>query len=405
MQPPSDPTTAAAIIDDEDLEEEEDDDDEEEDLESDDEIDEDDQSHRLPDAAIAAIPISTAEIQSESPPPDQKRQRIDILTTTPTTAVAVAVHQPSSISIIPTPESVQKPSAAFDDSRRLFQRLWTDEDEIGLLQGFLDYTSQRGGFKNSAYHHDTAPFYDQIKSKLQLDFNKNQLVEKLRRLKKKYRNVMSRINSGKDFSFKTPHDQATFEISKKIWCGIDGGALMDDEDQGNGNPNLQLQISHNSGEVNGKASASSSRKRSRSRPPAPTPLPPLAAAVPVVAEENVSAPPISLNYQANSSLPTVIEETVRSCLGPLFKELMLSVVNGAGNSRGFRGMDFNLTPLNFGGNSSHNFLSGTGDNKEMMDEKWRKQQILELEVYAKRVELVQDQIKLALEELRSPGNQ
>ncbi|KAL5722197.1 hypothetical protein ACHQM5_005745 [Ranunculus cassubicifolius] len=190
MQPPSDPTTTAAIIDDEDLEEEEDDDDEE-DLESDDEIDEDDQSQRLPDAAIAAIPISTAttaaEIQSEFPPPDQKRQRIDILTTTPTTALAVAVHQPSSISIIPTPESVQKPSAAFDDSRRLFQRLWTDEDEIGLLQGFLDYTSQRGGFKNSAYHHDTAPFYDQIKSKLQLDFNKNQLVEKLRRLKKKYR--------------------------------------------------------------------------------------------------------------------------------------------------------------------------------------------------------------------------
>ena len=40
---------------------------------------------------------------------------------------------------------------------------------------------------------------------------------------------------------------------------------------------------------------------------------------------------------------------------------------------------------------------------DTMDERWRKQQILELEVYSKRLALVQDQIKLALEELRSMG--
>ncbi|CAI0384207.1 unnamed protein product [Linum tenue] len=39
----------------------------------------------------------------------------------------------------------------------------------------------------------------------------------------------------------------------------------------------------------------------------------------------------------------------------------------------------------------------------MADEKWRKQQILELEVYSKRLELVQDQIRSQLEELRSVG--
>ncbi|PIA39675.1 hypothetical protein AQUCO_02600251v1 [Aquilegia coerulea] len=152
---------------------------------------------------------------------DHKRQRITMSTTTTTTTSTIPII-PTTVSVpISTPihEEEKKP-LAFDDSRRLFQRLWTDEDEIGLLQGFLEYTSQRGGFKNSAYHHDIAPFYDQIKSKLQLDFNKNQLVEKLRRLKKKFRNVMSRINSGKDFNFKTPHDQATFEISRKIWSGI-----------------------------------------------------------------------------------------------------------------------------------------------------------------------------------------
>ncbi|KAF8396976.1 hypothetical protein HHK36_018614 [Tetracentron sinense] len=132
--------------------------------------------------------------------------------------------------------SEEKKPSAFDESRRLFQRLWTDEDEIGLLQGFLDFTTQRGT-QNSSHHHDTGPFYDQIKTRLQLDFNKNQLVEKLRRLKKKFRNVVSRISSGKDFSFKSPHDQATFEISRKIWSNISGGGGAEEsrleEDEGN----------------------------------------------------------------------------------------------------------------------------------------------------------------------------
>ncbi|KAF5181237.1 hypothetical protein FRX31_029178 [Thalictrum thalictroides] len=80
---------------------------------------------------------------------------------------------------------------------------------------------------------------------------------------------------------------------------------------------------------------------------------------------------------------------------------MFSAINGPGNSRGFGGMGLNLLPMNFGGNISMNLVGG---EKEMMDDKWRKQQILELEVYSKRVDLVQDQIKLALEELRSKGS-
>ena len=35
------------------------------------------------------------------------------------------------------------------------------------------------------------------------------------------------------------------------------------------------------------------------------------------------------------------------------------------------------------------------------DEKWKQQQILELEVYLKRIELVREQVTAALQELRS----
>ncbi|KAL8215059.1 hypothetical protein R6Q57_004508 [Mikania cordata] len=293
-----------------------------------------------------------------------------------------------------------------DDSRRLFQRLWTDEDEIELLQGFLDYTIQRGTNGSSHHHHDTAAFYDQIKGKLQLDFNKNQLVEKIRRLKKKYRNVLTKISSGKECVFKSPHDQATFDLSCKIWGEavaatgsgpvMDGGGIDDEEPY---NPNSIYNLNEHNG--NGIADPISSekkvprpRKRTRS------------AAVKVEENYNLQQPygqsigagTSNLNPVMNHATPNLVEETVKSCLLPLFKELVNNSPNGApGNSKGlglaFGGMNVNT----FGG--SMNFPIG-----DMNDEKWRKQNILELEVYSKRLELMQDQIKSWLEELRSMGN-
>ncbi|KAG5126545.1 hypothetical protein JHK82_027380 [Glycine max] len=136
----------------------------------------------------------------------------------------------------------KKPPPPLDDSQRLFQLLWIDEDEIELLQGFLDYTSQRGFL----HHNDIALFYDQIKSKLQLDFNKNQLVEKIRRLKKKYRNIRNKICFGKEFSFNSAHNQATFEILCKIWSNvtpIGDNSLDDYEINPNRSPNPNLNFS------------------------------------------------------------------------------------------------------------------------------------------------------------------
>lgn len=326
-----------------------------------------------------ATTITTTQTGGE---PEIKRQKIE---------------EPITPMTITTTTEERKPPST--EERKLFQRLWTDEDEIGLLQGFFEYnTKQRGtGTKNSSsYHHDTGPFYDQIKTKLQLEFNKNQLVEKLRRLKKKYRNVMSRVSSGKDLVFKTPHDQSCFEISKKIWGAEAGGDVVVsgggvEEEDGNPNP-LQIvevknvTLGNNGGvaaDINGseKQAIPRSRKRIRKR----TEVPP-----------NVSNPS---NIPVNFSVSSVIEETVKSCLSPLFKELLQSAINGPNNVRGLGVMGLN--PLNFGANSSSsmNLLSG-----EMVDEKWKKQQVLELEVYAKRMDLVQDQIKLALEELRSTGD-
>ncbi|OIW13541.1 hypothetical protein TanjilG_29282 [Lupinus angustifolius] len=368
-------------------------------------------------------------------------------------ALAVTVAVPPPISPATTSVSDSKryqiqEKKPIDDSRRLFQRLWTDEDEIELLQGFLDYTSQRG----SSHHNDTALFYDQMKSKFQIDFNKNQLVEKIRRLKKKYRNVLNKISSGKDFSFKSAHDQATFEISRKIWRNIgqiSGGVVVDDnaldEDEINlnpiqnpnnhyPNPNINLNLVHSVVMLGNSGEKKSTPSRKRSRPQSammridekPRELlndglglgsgsglnlnlnkdhnyiSNSAATATVAADVNNNRNHENncnsgQQHSSSSNIPGLIEETVRSCLSPVLKELMGSSVMGRGafGIEGFGSMNsIPMMPLSY---------LGLGSGGDAADEKWRKQQILELEVYARRLELVQNQIKAALDELRSAG--
>ncbi|KAF4357034.1 hypothetical protein F8388_001116 [Cannabis sativa] len=367
----------------------------------------------LPAVTTNGEPLHLHHRHPPPPPPPSSLVTTVIAGASASDPSAVSDRHGNDIVLAVQPE--EKKPAAFDDSRKLFQRLWTDEDEIGLLQGFLDYTTQRG----KTTHHgqnDTALFYDQIKSKLQLDFNKNQLVEKLRRLKKKYRNVLNKISSGKEFSFKSPHDQATFEISRKIWCdlgriGPEDNAL-EDEDPNPNNPNFQIEVkAEDAGGFILEKKTPPPRSRKRSRP-----KPAVAAADERRCTNDGSPPKKDNSYNhgsggggtantpinINGNVQGLIEETVKSCLSPLFKELLGSAMAGSGPGpcaapRVFGGLALNPIPLNFGG-SSMNFGCG-----EVVDEKWRKQQILELEVYSKRLELVQDQIKTALEDLRSRG--
>ncbi|KAK4476693.1 hypothetical protein RD792_015853 [Penstemon davidsonii] len=303
---------------------------------------------------------------------------------------------------------VAKKPAQPDESRKLFQRLWNDEDEIELLQGFLDYTSQRGGPHNSSHHHhDTTAFYDQIKSKFQLDFNKNQLVEKLRRLKKKYRNVINKLGSGKDYAFKSPHEQATFDISSRIWGNtINNGSSsaafrpvptpvipVDEDDDDPNNPDFQ---SYNPNGIDVNSKTPRPRKRNRSSGP---------VKVEQHQQQNSPSvavtPPMATGTGITGSMSGVIEETVKSCLSPIFKELLGNSMSPNLNPNGSccgNGFGLALSPIPLG------FAAALGGDKMMADDKWRKQQILELEVFSKRLELVQDQINEQLQELRSMGN-
>ncbi|KAL0348139.1 UNVERIFIED_CONTAM: putative transcription factor [Sesamum angustifolium] len=378
---------------------------EDEDLLEDDDDDESSDHDEDDSASSAALAV-------DRPPPSTSATQVTIAVPGIPDPLLITKQQQQQETMI-----TKKPAALPDESRKLFQRLWTDEDEIELLQGFLDYTTQRCGPHNSSqqHHHDTTAFYDQIKSKFQLDFNKNQLVEKLRRLKKKYRNVINKFDSGKDYTFKSPHDQATFEISSKIWGGaaVNGSsafraapAAIEEDDDDLNTPNFADCQSPNPNGIDVNSKTPRPRKRNRA---GVVKLEDKPHHAPVNSNINNNQPPAVVTPTAapvvgtgiTGSLSTVIEETVKSCLSPIFKELLSNSLNSNLNPSGpCCGHGFGLPrspiPLCFAG-------ATVGGDRQAND-RWRKQQILELEVFSKRLELVQDQIREQLLELRSMGN-
>ncbi|CAO2174187.1 unnamed protein product [Urochloa humidicola] len=337
----------------------------------------------------------------------------------------------------PPPPPHPQGAGAADDSRRLFQRLWTDEEELLILRGFLDFTARRGT-TFASHQYDTGPFYEEIRRRLSFDFTKSQLIEKLRRLKKKYRVCAARVAAqGAAFAFRSAHEGAIYDVARHIWRpafrrGGEGAAAAagDASDEDDINPAAAAAaLPPNAMEDGGGGSAPAPtprgkggrrvRRRTAQELEAPA-LPYPSSSAPmlndvvqeplVVSVENLApafAPPppvqvpiVSPMAATPSPMPAnaggAAEEVIRTILSPLLREFVSSVAvaGQAGLGLGFGGIGgFDILGLGLG---------AAGPNPGMLDdEKWRQQQILELEVYLKRIELIREQVTAALQELRS----
>lgn len=98
--------------------------------------------------------------------------------------------------------------------KQLFQRLWTDDDEAVVLKGMLEYKK-----KGKDPVADMAGFLKLVQMSLSFDCQQQQLVTKLRRLKKKLETSMKRVDKGKEPTSGKPHDKIVFELGRKIWGG------------------------------------------------------------------------------------------------------------------------------------------------------------------------------------------
>ncbi|KAF0911979.1 hypothetical protein E2562_012790 [Oryza meyeriana var. granulata] len=281
-------------------------------------------------------------------------------------------------------------------------RLWTEEDEIVILRAFAEFTAQRGT-AFASHQYDTDPFYEEMRRRLQLDFSKSQLVEKLRRLKRKYRNCVERLRAtGQSFSFRSPHEQAIFEIARGIWRPTsdkharDPSAADSDDDAV---PDAAGAVAAVAAPANGEVkSPSSSRAQRRGRrrrtadaaadaSEAPQPYPP--APAPVKAEDALphffpqGAVTAATTAHVHGVDPAAATNTEGGILAPLFKEMVRAMLS-AGMAPPVLGVP---EPPALG--------------IPMEGEKWRQQRIMELEVYLRRIDLLQEQARSALEELKS----
>ncbi|CDY68986.1 BnaAnng29040D [Brassica napus] len=237
------------------------------------------------------------------------------------------------------------PPPPIDVSRRLFQRLWTDEDEIELLRGFLDYVTC-------------------------------------------HLEASARVQQEPVRGEASSAEEEIWNQTGKI-IGFEDNNVIDLEEQPS-STNVDVD-SDNVLEKKGTVS----RKRSRSRigrideDNKPISLSDGPTASGAGANENVAA------FGDGRSLGGLIEETVKNCVSPLIKEMMMAAAGGYPGGGG-HGMGV-LSPMlmakiGFGGGGGK---GGVGD------ERWRRQQILELEVYSRRLELVQEQIRATLHELKT----
>ncbi|XP_028116789.1 probable transcription factor At4g00390 [Camellia sinensis] len=88
-----------------------------------------------------------------------------------------------------------------------FQRLWSVDDEIVILQGIIDYIATKGA-DPSAYMN---AFFLFIKDSIHVNDTKTQLSDKVRKLKNKYK-----TNAIKAKLPSNPHNQQLYDLSQKI---------------------------------------------------------------------------------------------------------------------------------------------------------------------------------------------
>uniref|UniRef100_A0A803QK02 Glabrous enhancer-binding protein-like DBD domain-containing protein n=1 Tax=Cannabis sativa TaxID=3483 RepID=A0A803QK02_CANSA len=138
--------------------------------------------------------------------------------------------------------SKKKKGTAEEDLKQVssHQRLWSDDDEIEILKGLIDYQSKKGKDPTA----DMSAFLDFIKKNLHVDVEKRQLSTKISRLKKKYFSNAEKVEKGEILS--KPHDRKSFELSKKIWGSINGHGS---DDSGKSTKNKSKQIVSNDSEV------------------------------------------------------------------------------------------------------------------------------------------------------------
>lgn len=251
-----------------------------------------------------------------------------------------------------------------DSKKQLFQRLFSEDDEIELLKGMLKYSAEKGVDPAE----DLNGFHKYVKSAIHVDVTRAQLSDKIRRLKKKYqKNVHRNFKSkkGVERSFSKPFGQISYDLSKKIWG--DSNAKAD----------VKPAVAAKTVSVNGGFEVKANGKGKRTPKPNMTPD---------QKEKHASSLQIPLHVK-NDKEHVCIDETssLSLCLAEVIKS---KDTVGMGLSEEFFKKGLELL----------------GDEvKVELEEKWKSLVVAEAELYYKRLELTREQVKLTIDAFKSSG--
>ncbi|KAK7246648.1 hypothetical protein RIF29_41518 [Crotalaria pallida] len=112
-----------------------------------------------------------------------------------------------------------KKSSAADSKNLPFQRIFSEEDDIAILKGMVEFQSNTGA---DPFKHVVA-FCNFVKKSLSVEPTSNQLKQKIIRLKRKFEVNVGKGKNGKAPSFFKLHDREAFELSKKVWGNAANG--------------------------------------------------------------------------------------------------------------------------------------------------------------------------------------
>lgn len=114
----------------------------------------------------------------------------------------------------------QKQGKEEDETKNqiMFQRIFSEDEGLALLQGILDFTSQK---KQDPFKEKDA-FYNFVKEFISFDASQSQIATKVRNLKRKFEKAMEKsLRRGKggekEIVFSKVVDQKAFELSRQIW--------------------------------------------------------------------------------------------------------------------------------------------------------------------------------------------
>lgn len=94
------------------------------------------------------------------------------------------------------------------EPRKLFERIWSEDDEITLLKGLIEYSAKE---LNPSSNRDG--FHDFIQKSIHVEVTKSKLGDKIRKMKKMYKKKQEKGLK----IFNTDHQRSVFQLSEKLW--------------------------------------------------------------------------------------------------------------------------------------------------------------------------------------------